>query len=334
MNTKSDLDQIIELINEKKVLFVATKNSDYLRLVQEINLLKKYSKSVDVICNSDKSYFKRVIKVFLKLIRTPLENYDIVFVGFMAQMIIPFFARKWKKKIIITDFFISIYDTLVDDRKRISGNSFLGKIVKIIDKKTIEKSDYIITDTKEHAKYFSIDFEMNLKKAFVLYLEADKNIYFPRQIEKPTYLKDKFVVLYFGSILPVQGVDVVLKAAELLKNEKKIHFLIIGPIGKKILKPELDNITYIEWLSQVELAKKIAYSDLCLAGHFSATVGKAKRTIPGKAYIYDAMQKKIVLGDTPANRELYSESDKYIYVPVGSANKLAELIIRERNSIK
>lgn len=334
MDIKSDLDQIIELINRKRVLFVATKNSDYLRLVQEVGLLKKYSESVDVIWSSDKSYVKRVIKVFSQLICTSVEKYEVIFVGFMAQMIVPVFARKWRKQLIITDFFISIYDTLVDDRKWISKTSVLAKIIKSIDKKTINKSSYIITDTKEHAKYFSVEFEMNLEKAFVLYLEADKKIYFPRQIEKPAYLKDKFIVLYFGSILPVQGVDIVLKGAELLENEEDIHFFIIGPIGKKIIKPELDNVTYIEWLSQEELAKIIACSDLCLAGHFSAVVGKAKRTIPGKAYIYDAMQKKIILGDTPANRELYVESDRYIYTPVGDANRLAELISKERNNVK
>lgn len=68
-------------------------------------------------------------------------------------------------------------------------------------------------------------------------------------------------------------------------------------------------------------------SDLCLAGHFNAHIKKAKRTIPGKAYIYQAMQKRMILGDNAANRELICEDpDSIYYVEMGSADKLATLI--------
>ena len=98
---------------------------------------------------------------------------------------------------------------------------------------------------------------------------------------------NKYVVLYFGSVLPLQGVDVVLDAIKLLKNEKDIFFQVIGPISKKYSKPVQDNVEYIDWLEQKELAEYIANADLCLAGHFNGEIDKAKRTIPGKAYILD-----------------------------------------------
>ena len=46
-----------------------------------------------------------------------------------------------------------------------------------------------------------------------------------------------------------------------------------------------------DWLPQEKLAEYIDMADLCLAGHFNAAVEKASRTIPGKAYIYQAMGK-------------------------------------------
>ena len=89
----------------------------------------------------------------------------------------------------------------------------------------------------------------------------------------------------------MQGVDIVLDAVKLLQEEKKIFFQIIGPIPKKYNKPIQDNVEYIEWLTQEQLAEYIANADLCLAGHFNGEINKAKRTIPGKAYIYSAMKK-------------------------------------------
>ena len=68
-------------------------------------------------------------------------------------------------------------------------------------------------------------------------------------------------------------------------------------------------------------------ADLCLAGHFNKDIEKAKRTIPGKAYIYEAMNKPMILGDNEATRELYNESMKGIYfVEMGDAEALAERI--------
>ena len=59
---------------------------------------------------------------------------------------------------------------------------------------------------------------------------------------------------------------------------------------------------------------------------------KAKRTIPGKAYIYSAMNKPMILGDNEAVRELYSESDEGIYfTEMGNPQKLAELILSIRD---
>lgn len=315
----------------KKVLFIATKNTDYLRIVQEKNFLEKNAKCVDLISSDKKGYFIRIFEVFWKLLLINTKKYDLVFVGFQAQFIIPFFYWKLREKEIWSDFFISLYDTLVFDRKKLKDKSFFAHVAKILDQYTIDKSNLIICDTIAHGTYFCEEFQVSYEKVNVFYLEADKSIYYPRKTEKPAEYKDKFIVFYFGSILPLQGVEIVLQAAELLEQNRKIHFIIVGPIGNKIEKKKLNNITYIQWLSQDKLAEYIAFSDLCLAGHFSNTINKAKRTIPGKAYIYNAMNKRIVLGDGPANHELYQEDDKHIFVEQGSARALVDVI--EKSSI-
>ena len=319
---------MINLVKDKKVLFITTKNLDYIRNTQEINIIKENSKEYKIIGSKEKSYPKRIISVYWNILKTSMKNFDLVFIGFAPQLILPIWNFKFKKKKIIIDFFISMYDTLVFDRKKIKENSIFAKILKAIDKKTILLADYIISDTKEHGKYFIEEFGANKNNLNVLYLEADKSIYYEERIEKPNKVKDKFVVLYFGSILPLQGVEIVLGAVDILKKEKDIFFYVIGPIQKKYNKVESDNVKYIDWLSQQELAKYINFSDLCLAGHFNKNIKKARRTIPGKAYIYDAMNKKMILGENPANHELFTETKgKYYFVEMGSSEKLAEKIL-------
>lgn len=310
----------------KKAVFITTKNLDYLRNVQEIEKLKeKYD--VTIIGFLDRSYLKRMVKIFLRLFVFDFKDVDTVFVGFAPQLIIPFWWWKFKNKYTIIDFFISLYDTMVFDRGVFKKASLVARVLKKIDELTIGRADHIIADTKAHGQYFVDEFHANPEKMEILYLNADESIYYPRKAEKPENYKNKFIVLYFGSVLPLQGVEIILQAASYFKDDTSIVFEIIGPIGQKYHKPQNDNIVYYPWLQQKDLAEHIAYADLCLAGHFNARIMKAKRTIPGKAYIYKAMGKEMVLGDNLANHELFDEQQKGIYfVEMGNAEALADKI--------
>lgn len=324
---KNFIDKCIE---NKRVLFITTKNVDYIRNSQEISFIRKGASSIHVIGYKNGSYILRLIKIYCKLITTSMENYDVVFIGFAPQLIIPFFLCKFDKKVIIEDFFISIYDTMVNDRKKFSKNSLAAKIFLYLDKITLKNSNEIIVDTCAHGNYFVRELEADKSKINVLYLEADVSIYYPRIVERKKELNNKFLVLYFGSILPLQGIEVILECAENMRNINSVTFEIIGPLPKKHMDKyrDMKNVIFISWLSQDCLAEKIAEADLCLAGHFNSTIEKAARTIPGKAYIYDAMKKPMILGDNPANHELFKEdNDRYYYVEMGSPDKLKEKIL-------
>ena len=315
-------EKLVSLIEGKRVLFISTKNRDYLRNVQEIRLLEEHAAAVTVVAEPDKSYAKRLLKVWPKILKAKVKEYDLVFVGFAPQLALPFF-RRLRKKPVIEDFFISLYDTMVQDRKKFKEGSLPAKILKKLDKKTLALGDMVICDTKVHGEYFVSGLGCAPEKMEVLYLEADAAVYYPRKVKKEAGAL--FRVLYFGSVLPLQGVDVVLDAVRRFKDEKGYAFEIIGPVPEE-LKPVQANLKCIPWLSQEELAEHIARADLCLAGHFSAEIDKAKRTIPGKAYIYRAMEKPMILGDTPANHELFAEDERTAFVETGSAEALAEKI--------
>ena len=99
--------------------------------------------------------------------------------------------------------------------------------------------------------------------------KADSSVYYSRVVRKPDYLENKYVVLYFGSVLPLHGVEVVLKSMDFLKNKEGLHFFFIEPIS-------------------------------------------------AKAYIYHAMGKPMILGDNPANHELFDGDNKVTFVEMGN----------------
>lgn len=311
-------------IENKKVLFITTKNLDYLRNTQEAGILKNCAESCRVIGSFHKQYAVRLIKVFWNLLFTKGKQYDVVFIGFAPQLILPFWYWKFKNNFIIIDFFISMYDTLIWDRKKWKDHSVFARFFKYLDKKTLDQSDLIISDTVAHGDYFSSEFSISRDKINTLYLCADQKIYYPR---KKQDWGDKYQVLYFGSILPLQGIEIILQAVKLLQNQEDISFVLIGPIGDQEKGKFSKNITFYDWLPQKKLAELIAEADLCLAGHFCDTIEKAKRTIPGKAYIYEAMNKKMILGDGAANHELFQEDANHFFVKMGDPHALAEKIM-------
>ncbi len=314
-----------QYLEKKKVVFISTKNLDYIRNSQEINLIESSADRLLIIGSEKKSYFLRLIKIWFRILFTDFKKYDTVFIGFAPQLVLPFFNFKFKHNVVIEDFFISFFDTLCCDRKKFPENSIAGSLLKKLDKRTLDLGDMVICDTMAHGNYFCDELGCAHEKIQVLYLEADRSVYYPRI--KKNSSNDAVNVLYFGTILPLQGVDIIIQAVNLLKDRNDICFEIIGPIPNR-LKVDSPNVKYYKWLSQTELAEHIANSDLCLAGHFAADIEKAKRTIPGKAFIYEAMEKPMILGENSANRERYRESDKIWFVKMGDPEALA-LVIRQ-----
>lgn len=320
---------MIASIENKNVLFITTKRLDYIRNTQELRLLKQHAAYFHVIGSHEKYYPFRLLHVYLRLLITSARHYDTVFIGFAPQLILPFFTWKFGKAHRTVDFFISIYDTFCCDRQIVRPESLLGKILHHMDTYTLARADTIICDTGCHGDYFAEEFQACKDKLHLLYLEADTSIYHPMTLPKPPVIRDKHAVLFFGSMLPLQGYETILNAFYALKDREDYCFYFIGPLSDRLKKKvqDMPNLHLHNWLIQEELARHIAFCDLCIAGHFADGIKKADRTIPGKAYIYRAMNKPMILGDTPANHELFHADQNTIFVPVGDAHALTNAIL-------
>ena len=82
-NTNLGDNFITTVSQNKKVLFITTKNIDYIRNSQEINCLQKSAQLVKVIGYKDKSYLLRLVKIYIKLLSMSFKDYNLIFVLFV-----------------------------------------------------------------------------------------------------------------------------------------------------------------------------------------------------------------------------------------------------------
>lgn len=267
---KQNENSAFKEFKSKNVLFITTKNTDYIRNTQEIEALKAAANSVFVLGFYYKSYIVRLLLIYVRLLFMPMRSFDAVFVGFAPQLILPFFHWRFKGKLVAEDFFISVYDTMANDRKKVKPTSILARIMHRIDRKTLEYASIIVADTHAHADFFVNEFGADPKKMRIVYLKADKSVYYPRTNLKPSMppaYAGKFTVLYFGSILPLQGTEVILECVRLMKDCSEIVFDIIGPVSEdETIKCKDCNVRFTPWLKQNDLADRIAAAIFALPG--------------------------------------------------------------------
>ncbi|MFH1187719.1 MAG: glycosyltransferase [bacterium] len=317
-------------LKNKKILFICGAKGSYVRNKLIYDFLCE-NNEVEKISSELNFYFCRIPILIIKFLFRKKKNFDYIFAGFFAQPLVVCLSRTTDKPI-ISDMFVSAYDTLCFDRKKIKQASFLGKFLFWIDKKTLDLSELVITDSKANSKYFQTIFNAPPNKLKTVYLGAQTDIFYPRNDAKKE--KNNFTVFYYGSVLPLHGIDIILEAAKLTEKEK-IDFILVGPIEKHFKKLinrlKLTNVQFIAWIGYKALPEYIDNANICLGGPFGTTP-KAQRVIAGKTYQFAAMKKPLILGDSIANRELFTHEKNCLFVKMGDECKLAEAIIKLKNN--
>lgn len=245
-----------------------------------------------------------------------------IIVGFPGHYDVPlaYVLGKIFSKKVIYDIFASTYETYVLDRKVVRKNSFRSKFFYSLDWLGLKLADHVVIDTLAHGKFYSKLYGLNPTKQILIYVGSDADYFYPRKVKEETD------VLFYGSYQPLQGVDVIIKAASTLP---KIKFKMIGEGQTKksieglARKLNLKNVRFVNWLSIEELAQEIAKAKITL-GIFGNTQ-KANVVIPNKVYDYLASKKCVITKDTEAVREVLTANVNAMLVK-GEHNDLTEAI--------
>ncbi len=278
--------------------------------------------------------FPPVIWAWPKVIRDYRGDHDMVIVGFPGHFCVPIarLLTKLARKPLVFDAFVSLYDSYVFDRRIVKQNSLRAKYYFYLDKFACMMSDLILLDTSEHIEYFNREFGIKEEKFRRIFVGTDDSIFYPRRNTKDN---NSFTVAFYGTFIPLHGIQYIVRAAKLLDGYKDIKFEILGSgqIYESIMnlcdELKIGNIVFKERVSYEALPDFIARGDVCL-GIFGETP-KARRVIPNKVYEILAMGKPLITGDSPAAREILTDKETCILCPMASAEAIAESILRLKN---
>jgi len=313
-----------------KVCFFGIYNPNYSRNRVLIRGLKE--NGVEIIeCNTK----LKGIKKYLDLIKkhwSIRNKYDIMMVGFPGQQSM-ILARFLTRKKIIFDAFTSLYDSLVLDRKIVERKSWKAKYYWFLDWLSCRLANKILLDTNEHIKYFVKTFKIPKEKFIRVFVGADHSSVAINNIDNIKEDK-KFIVCFYGSYIPLQGVEYIIEASKILKNkDKDIQFNIIGSkIKKKFEDDNLQNVNFIDNLNYSDLLFYIKSADVSL-GIFGNTE-KAQRVIPNKIYDAIAVGSAVITADTPAIRELFTNRENIFLCRISNPSDLVEKIIEIKHDRK
>ena len=211
----------------------------------------------------------------------------------------------------------------------------LWKIGSVISNYAYRKADRIIV--------ISQDFKKNLiakgvpeGKIEVVYNWVDENAVVPvAKEDNPLFeefgiSRDKFHVVYAGNLGNAQNIDVIIDAADVLKDEKNVEFLIFGTGGlkdqyvEKVKDLQLDNVKFFPLQPMERVSQVYGLGDVCVV---SCKPGLGGAAMPSKMLSIMSAGRAVVASFDKGELTYILENHKCgMFAPAGDATAFAELI--------
>ena len=183
-------------------------------------------------------------------------------------------------------------------------------------------------------KNYLIDKGIHPRKISLVPNGVDPAMFNPEErgngFRKRYQLDGKFVATYAGALGMANDIQTILHAADRLKNNKEIHFLLVGD-GKERRHLEsratamgLNNVTFTGVQPKSNMANILASSDVCLATLMN--IPMFKTTYPNKVFDYMAAGRPTVLAIDGVIRDVIEAAQGGVFVPPGNSEELAEAV--------
>lgn len=274
-----------------------------------------------------KASYKRPYK-HLHLLRQLLalrNNYDVLYCAFPVNWTI-LIAYLFQRKPIVVDAFFPMYDAHVKDRKSVGRYSLKALLYRLQDYLCVRLADMVVVDTQAHAHYWRDVYDH--KHMVVVPVGSDDSVFFPI---KTAAKSSKCEVVFQGTFIPLQGVEKIVGAADLLRQRPDIHFTFIGegqtlPAIRERIKAKKLEITFVPMLPLAQLNQRINQADILL-GVFGDS-SKTDRVIPNKVWQAAAVAKPMITKNTPAIRECFTENELILIdnTPAAIATAITDLV--------
>jgi len=210
-------------------------------------------------------------------------------------------------------------------------NRALIRLSEWLEKFIYRRADHIVVNSPGFIEHVKL---RGGKKIDLIPNGADPEMFDPqldgKDFRNQHNLGTDFVVLYAGAHGLSNDLGVVLEAANLLKTEKGLRFVLVGD-GKE--KPalmnqaasrNLANVLFIPPAPKTEMPQVLAGADACIA--ILKPIELYKTTYPNKVFDYMAAGKAVLLVIDGVVRELVEQAGAGIFVEPGNPQALASAV--------
>jgi glycosyltransferase involved in cell wall biosynthesis len=257
---------------------------------------------------------------------------DTVVVGYPGHFLVPFgrLLAAYRHARLVFDPLVSLLDTFVGDRGLVHHGGAKAAAVRSVDEVAFRLPDLVLADTWAHGAFYQEAFHLARARVAVVPVGALPE---PHATGAARELApgEPLTVLQYGKWSPLHGADVVLAAAELLRDEP-FRFVLIGEgqvsteLRAAIATRELANVVWLGQLPSGELRSHTLDADVCL-GVFGGSE-KAGRVVPNKVFDALACGRPVVTADSDAAREWLRDGESALLTPAGDAAALAAALRR------
>ncbi len=267
---------------------------------------------------------------------------DVAYIPYPAVPVLyllSFFPESAKPSRVIADAFISIYDTVVNDRKLLSSENFFAGVLHHIERRAFRAATSVVVDTDQNARYY----------ASLLAVDRSRFVHIPLSLHRsvadtlPYVVRhgNRLRVVFVGTMVPLHGIETLCNAILLLPHSCPVDFRLVGNGQESLFVERLltqlgersigdgPRVEWVrEWQDMPFVIEEVQAADLCIG--ILGTGAKTQRVWPYKNYLYMAQGRALVTARTPVAVDIQQHHGLpcFFSVPPGDSVQLAKLIER------
>jgi glycosyltransferase involved in cell wall biosynthesis len=201
------------------------------------------------------------------------------------------------------------------------------------------RATHILVNSPAYRKYLLEKGIPERKVTFIPY-GTDVEMFNPdvdgSAIRKKLGVDNKFVVLYAGALGAANDIYTILRAADRLREESKIQFVLFGDgkervnIEEDVHRRGLQNVLLAGVYPKREMPFVLASSDVCLA--ILQNITMFRTTYPNKVFDYMAAGRATILVIDGVIRDVIETSKGGVFVEPGDDEQLAKSVLELSNN--
>ncbi len=219
--------------------------------------------------------------------RRSLDNCDTVFVPYPAylEILLLLVSGRRRGRRLIVDAFLELHSTVVEDRRRFRPGSPGAALVLWFQRFTLRRADLVLIDTPVQARLLRERLGREAPRVLSVPVGIDERIWQPLP---PGGDRGRLRVLFWGTFIPLHGIETIVGAAGLLAAQAlPVEFHLVGDgqtadaIAELLQNLNPGNVQWRrERVESAELVHAAQQADVVL-GVFGASA-KAGAVIPYK----------------------------------------------------